>query len=338
MPLLSVPFHATRQSLYSWKELQDGFDPLDKKSFRNVLDFRIYRHYALSGFGAADATTNIGESLHDGCILKAALDFLSKYQKVVAIMGGHDLPRNGAAYAQVVNLAQQLAKSEFLIASGGGPGAMEAAHLGALMKNSSDADVAAALAELSSAPNLPDTRNIIDLTTGAIDEKIEGQMHDWFAPAASIMAKLPSPEISLAVPTWQYGNEPFMPFATHVAKYFQNSIREDGLLALAAGGIVFARGKSGTLQEVFQDAAKNYNHSFNGKFAPMVFLDEDYWKKTLPVESTLAALFRANGRGKEYDERVLFTNSIDQAVSHIQKFFEPQKTLVTRWQAKFSLR
>src|SRR5260370_38022412 len=63
---------------------------------------------------------------------------------------------------------------------------------------------------------------------------------------------------SPALPTWYYGHEPTTPFATHIAKYFQNSIREDGLIALAVHGIVSASGRAGTLQEIFQDTVRNY--------------------------------------------------------------------------------
>lgn len=44
-------------------------------------------------------------------------------------------------------------------------------------------------------------------------------------------------------------------------EYFHNSIREDGLIALAAHGIIFASGKAGTLQEIFQDSVRNYYRS-----------------------------------------------------------------------------
>jgi predicted Rossmann-fold nucleotide-binding protein len=94
---------------------------------------------------------------------------------------------------------------------------------------------------------------------------------------------------SLAVPTWFYGHEPTNQFATHVAKYFANSIREDGLLALATRGVVFAPGAAGTTQEVFQDATQNHYGLF-GTISPMVFLDRRYWRETLPAEPLLRRL------------------------------------------------
>jgi predicted Rossmann-fold nucleotide-binding protein len=80
---------------------------------------------------------------------------------------------------------------------------------------------------------------------------------------------------SLAIPTWVNEGEPISQFASHIAKYFSNSIREDGLLAVATAGIVFAPGGAGTLQEIFQDAAQNAYMVF-GRSA-MVFLDRRHY-------------------------------------------------------------
>ena len=78
---------------------------------------------------------------------------------------------------------------------------------------------------------------------------------------------------SLGIPTWLYGHEPPTVFATRVAKYFANSIREDGLLAIADAGVVYAPGSAGTLQEVFMDLAQNH-YATSGWRSPMVFMGE----------------------------------------------------------------
>lgn len=51
---------------------------------------------------------------------------------------------------------------------------------------------------------------------------------------------------NLAIPTWAYSNEPTGQFSSAIGKYFANSIREDGLLAIASDGVIFARGSQGT--------------------------------------------------------------------------------------------
>jgi predicted Rossmann-fold nucleotide-binding protein len=80
---------------------------------------------------------------------------------------------------------------------------------------------------------------------------------------------------SLAIPTWVFPGEPISQFASHIAKYFSNSIREDGMLAVATAGIVFAPGGAGTWQEIFQDAAQNAYRLFGR--SPMVFLDRHHY-------------------------------------------------------------
>ncbi|WP_328792757.1 MULTISPECIES: hypothetical protein [unclassified Streptomyces] len=57
------------------------------------------------------------------------------------------------------------------------------------------------------------------------------------------------------------------------AKYFQNSIREEALVAKARTGIIYARGGGGTLREIFQDVEENYYEEETSKFTPMIFFD-----------------------------------------------------------------
>ena len=125
------------------------------------------------------------------------------------------------------------------MASGGGPGAMEATHLGAWMAGRSMEEFDDAMAILSVAPTFRD----------------EG----WLRTAFEVRTKYPQNKYrSLGIPTWFYGHEPATPFATHIAKYFFNSLREDVLLSIAKGGIIYSPGSAGTIQEIFQDAAQNH--------------------------------------------------------------------------------
>jgi predicted Rossmann-fold nucleotide-binding protein len=48
-------------------------------------------------------------------------------------MGGHATTRSSPEYRNIVHLARLLARSGFLVMTGGGPGAMEAANLGAYL-------------------------------------------------------------------------------------------------------------------------------------------------------------------------------------------------------------
>ena len=47
-------------------------------------------------------------------------------------------------------------------------------------------------------------------------------------------------------------------FATSIAKYFSNALREDVLLSRARGGIIYLPGAAGTVQEIFQAVTPNY--------------------------------------------------------------------------------
>ncbi len=54
-------------------------------------------------------------------------------------------------------------------------------------------------------------------------------------------------------------------------------MREDGLLALAWGGVIFAEGNAGTVQEIFQDATQSYYSIFEGLQSPMVLMGKAFW-------------------------------------------------------------
>jgi hypothetical protein len=171
---------------------------------------------------------------------------------------------------------------------------------------------------LSTEPKLPDTREIVQ-SDGFVNLDLVAALHQWATPAMKMMKKYKQTGgDSLAIPTWHYGHEPSSPLATHVAKYFLNSIREDVLLALASGGVVFSPGRAGTLQEVFQAAAQNY---YGRAFAPMVFWDERFWTQELPVRPLLEGLFvRLHGMPKdEFDAKILITSDVDEAVAFLQK-------------------
>lgn len=310
-----LPFQPIRSSLYESKELMRGFDVGDPTSHGRIPDFLTYVYFVVNGRATPNSRdAGMMEALHDNSILRAMWKFVAdRKQPTAAIMGGHKEPRGSKAYAAVVEIARRLTREGYLMASGGGPGAMEATHLGALLAHEEDKDaVKRAIVHLEKRPSLPASMNIVE-PDGKINHAIVKQVHEWAVPAVEVLGNVQKPGVSLAVPTWHYGHEPLTPLATHVAKYFLNSIREDVLLALAVNGIIFAPGRAGTLQEVFQDAAQNYYRG-EGPFSPMIFFDRTFWRETLPVENLLEALFVKNGHGDEYKQKVRFTDDIDEVV------------------------
>jgi hypothetical protein len=313
------PFQPIRYTLYNSRDLLSGYDPTNPSSMGNTPDFLSYRYFVKNGRATPrDPYAGMLQALHDNSIGRAMHEFLSRVNRpAAAIMGGHGEDRGTPTYRNVVRIAKALTEEGFLMASGGGPGAMEATHLGALMAGKSDAEVEAAIVLLESQANLPATGSVVaDDENATVDQRLVNLLHAWAKPAVELIGRYADGGQSLAVPTWYYGHEPFSPLASHVAKYFQNSIREDVLLALATNGIVYADGRAGTLQEVFQDAAQNYYRDKNEPFAPMVFFGKTFWEEKLPVETLLRALFITYKGMTEADFKahVLFTDSIDEAV------------------------
>jgi predicted Rossmann-fold nucleotide-binding protein len=310
-----LPYQPLRAGLYSPDELLSGFDPLEPESFARTRDFQIYLSYVREGGAATENYfASMMQSLHDNSITQA-LRVLLAGKRCVAIMGGHKLQRDEPLYEQVASLSRAFTRSGLLVASGGGPGAMEATHLGAALANSPDEALAAAIARLSEHPSLPGILKDMVADDATHDATAIAAAHGWYRPAIEIWRSLTSPGASLAVPTWHYGHEPTSPLATHIAKYFQNSIREDGLLAIATHGIVFAPGKAGTIQEIFQDATQNYYRTFR-IFSPMVLLGKQYWTVTHPVEPLMRSLFAPS----DFERFILMTDSLDEARRFIEEF------------------
>jgi predicted Rossmann-fold nucleotide-binding protein len=310
---LNLPFQPIRGTLYKPSELLAGYDLGRADSYAEMVDFLIYRDFiARGGTASGDYFTCMLQSLHDNSMTQGLRLLLSK-KKCVATMGGHDLPRNDPSYKQIADLSRILSQAGYLMASGGGPGAMEATHLGALFALSPEKEHTAAIQELSKVhPKLPTGLSKIVDKKGQPNMELVRSANSWFRVAVRIMRSVKQPGCSLGVPTWKYGHEPFTPFATEISKYFQNSIREDGLTSFGSHGIIFAPGKAGTIQEIFQNATNNYYLSF-GTFTPMIFLGKEYWASTYPVFAVLGKLFTED----QMRRHVLLTDSIEEAARFI---------------------
>lgn len=317
---LPFEFNPMRDELYTAEDLYAGFDANDADSFARSPDCIAYaffrRHNHPDQRRNSVATL---QALHDNGISNLIGQRLVQYPKVVAIMGGHKMLRGDASYRSIASIAAELTNNGFLVCSGGGPGAMEAAHLGALTKSLVNARRDAYIDELAQVPSLPTDTKLAD-DQGRINAEVARNLHQWLKPAMTVRAKLlgelgAAAGYSISVPTWLYGHEPSTPFASHIAKYFQNSLREDGLVTIASSGIVFAEGKAGTLQEAFQDAAQNY---YDTVFRPMVFLapakKPDYWTTTMPIQPLISALL---GAKLDYKKRVFFTHEERLAIDFL---------------------
>lgn len=289
-----LPFDPYRGELYSGQELYAG---LDAGSYESVPDARIYAWASHRlGAGAHDAlNAALSTTLHDhaiGARLDSQIrDGALSHAPLVGVMGGHAQPRGSAGYEQAARLGQSLSEAGFIVATGGGPGSMEAANLGAYLGSAGPDALDAALDILAREPGF----------TPSVTR--------WARAAAEVLKRWPAGLPTLGIPTWFYGHEPPNMLATHIAKYFANATREAVLLEKSSGGIVFLPGAAGTVQEVFQDACENY-YGAAESISPMVLVGIEHWTKTLPAYPLLAEL----ARGRAMEEKIFLVDDPAEAV------------------------
>ena len=316
MNVSDLAFQPVRSSLYRSSELFLGYDALSEGSWANTADFAVYKQYVTSGgSGPRDTFLAVMEALHDSSIRQLCNEIMNG-RRIIGVMGGHKMRRDSVEYSKVADLARRLTRNGFLLSSGGGPGAMEATHLGAAHSRSADGDLEMAIASFGGQVELPAGINGVVDEHGNVDAALVNAVHAWFKPAIEIAAQIADPGESVSLPTWNYGYEPTTPFATAIAKYFQNSVREDGLVSVGGSGLVFMEGKAGTIQEIFQDAAQNYYKTPPFKvFSPMVFMGIQYWESDYPVVPLLRKLF-----GNDFATHVLVTDDVDDVVRFLTGF------------------
>ena len=123
--------------LYRPEELFDTFDEENPSTYLTTYDARVYDHWWTTGKAEPESILEtLARRLHDHGITDALYDLLNddgETKEVVAIMGGHGMSRDNGAYHKVAKLSRLLTQRGFFMASGGGPGAMEATHLGACL-------------------------------------------------------------------------------------------------------------------------------------------------------------------------------------------------------------
>lgn len=285
-PLLEaehVPVDCYRTSLYTPHELYDT------ASYADSLDARAYAWSRET----PSAQDSLAQALHDHAV-DGALTAWVAGRRLVGVMGGHDLDRSSARYSDAARLGWMLGQRH-VVATGGGPGAMEAANLGAFLAGSPRDDLAEAVSSLSGVPSY---RPSVD---------------QWAAKAMSVVDRVDGRE-SLGIPTWFYGHEPPNLFATAIAKYFRNATREAILLQICDAGIVFLPGVGGTVQEIFQDACENY-YAGPESVAPMVLVGRDYWTSAVPAWPLLQAL----ARGRAMETHIHLVDTVDDAAALIDR-------------------
>ena len=280
--LPAVPFDVHREHLYRPEDLYDA------ESYADSLDARAYAWSQT----AHDRDTSLAKALHDHAIDEALADWVVG-RRLVGVMGGHALERGTREYREAARLGLRLG-SGLVVATGGGPGAMEAANLGGYLAGLADPEAALgeALDQLGAVPSF---RPSVDA---------------WVRAGFAVRARFPGGADSLGIPTWFYGHEPPNVLASAIAKFLRNALRESLLLEVCHAGIVFLPGVGGTLQEVFQDACENY-YADESSVAPMVLVGRSYWTEQLPAWPLLEAL----ARGRPMEPHVHLVDDVDEAAS-----------------------
>ena len=289
-PVPGLPFDPYRGLLYSPDEL---FERLDA-GYEATPDARAYAWFQQTK-ADGDIFASMLRAIHDDAV-SDALDELIVGTRVVGVMGGHAMARGTEAYEGAARLGRELARAGLTVATGGGPGAMEAANLGAYVAPFDDGMLAEALRLLARAPSFAPS------------------VTDWARAAFDVRERWPSGGPSVGIPTWFYGHEPPNAFAAHIAKYFANATREDGLLARSNAGVVFLPGAAGTVQEIFDNATPNYYES-RGEPTPMVLVNRAHWTERYPTWPLLQSL----ARERAMEARIALVDRIEDAPDALKR-------------------
>lgn len=293
-----VPFDAWRAHLYRPRELYAG---LRERGYDATPDSRTYQW---SRSGEQDIYSSLLRAIHDDSIGDALGEFVDGRTRV-GVMGGHAVDRGSSDYTAAARLGHDLASAGMLVTTGGGPGAMEAANLGALCTDPQTLE--AAIADLARVPSFRP-----DITAWA---------RSAFEVRERVTTDTGTPR-SLGIPTWFYGHEPPNAFGNRVAKYFSNALREDILLHVCNGGIVVLPGAAGTVQEIFQVAtALYYAASDDADLPPLVLVGERHWRDDVPVWSVLEAL----GAGRSMADAIHLVPDVEAACSTIGRIAGSQR-------------
>jgi predicted Rossmann-fold nucleotide-binding protein len=284
-----------RDSLYSVDELMAGYE---SEAPMQSLDARLAAHVKACGTPPGDVEEAVAQVVHDQGVDRAMRAYvaasLADGRHIVGVMGGASTPRDSPAYRLAAVTAKALSEAGFLVATGGGLGIMEAGNLGAYFAGRPDDELYGAIDELKRCPIY------------------RGNEAQYVDTARLITASQPAGAPSLAVATWRFDEEPISQFATHIAKLFQNSVREDGLLSIADGGVAYFQGGFGTLREIFQDLAQN-SAAPPARQMGMVFVDTAaYGGPESPFRLARSLAGRAT---PPFDDLVTLADSADAVVA-----------------------
>lgn len=222
-------------------------------------------------------------ALHDGVVMELFLRLYGS-KKIIGVMGGTSeyFPRTSNNYKNLARVCRTLAVNDFVIATGGGDGAMEAANLGAKFSVYSEEELEKALELAEQFP-----------AGGTEPQDVKfykALFQRW--PRQSIN--------SFASSTWTYTDNNWL--CLYQARFFSDARAEFLLVGHSNCGLIFAPGGPGTRLECglwMQNQA--YATGSGSDFAkPSIFLNTYYALDSLyPSEMNLALRDRAKSQYPE---------------------------------------
>lgn len=298
------------EELYTADDLADGFAT---GGYDGMFDTVVHRYFWTHDGPRPPFGFAVAQLLHDSAmdrLLAATVEAWTASGRgpVVAIMGGHALRRNTAEFRQAVSLGQELARAGCLIVTGGGPGVMEAANLGAMMMDRRADELSEAVDTLAACPKFEEHQKYTD---SSVRVRARFRRPHGDAELNGLLRG------GLAIATWNNEDipQPANLFAARTAKYLSDPLPEEKTLAICRGRSVFASGRAGTVQEVFQAVTKIY-YASDGTGGPVVFLGSRFWTDTVPVVPLAQALLRETKAG-DLSGRVAVTDDVAEAVAAV---------------------
>jgi len=274
-PFDGLAYEPYRSALYTPDEL------MAKTASGVIRDELIYRNYLAKGKLSTDLVEALTRRIHDFSMddgLEQLTTDISSTD-MVCITGGFFQPRTDPWFRKTAKMARLLGIENKFVVTGGGPGIMEAANLGAYLSEYDESALDTALGILAKAPEWTD--------------------QNWLDRSLEVLEMFPNGRRNLGIPTWFYGFEPTNLFATDIAKYFDNNIREGVLMSIAKGGAVFAPGSAGARQEIFMVATQNHFGS-TGYIYPMVLFGKKHYQVDTHVFQLLQEVANENYRDLIY--------------------------------------
>lgn len=281
----ALPFDPFRTRLYTPAELLAG---CETSGYSSTVDARVHEWLQQQTHELDQVTAR---ALHDDAMDSALTQFVAE-RPVVGLMGGHALQRTEPAFRDTAWLAWELARAGNIVATEGGPGAMEAANLGAYLSCEPESTVDDAVRMLGEVPD------------------IEPSIEEWVRSAERVRRSFAPSAASLGIAPWfnVYGQDPPNLFTSATAKYLVHTLQDYGVLGLAGAGLVFLPGAAGTIQEIFEAVTNSY---YLAAETPIVLVGRQHWTERLPVWNLLTAL----GRGRPMAERIHLVDDVRAAAT-----------------------